>query len=187
MLLRRVIEHVKTQNWTAVAIDFLIVVVGVFVGLQVTNWNDARRERQLEQVYLQRLHDEAKSGVDGFFGFVERALAPKFEAYQATVELLSDAEGEGALSVAHCDAIGNMHDFIAMPFQFPSLAEMAASGRLGLIRDAGLRQALTQYRLMHDQNEAFGWPLHLLQLGSRRRYQHLQNEHGRTRLRASAP
>ena len=30
MLLRRVIEHVKAQNWTAVALDFVIVVVGVF-------------------------------------------------------------------------------------------------------------------------------------------------------------
>ncbi|HUH00041.1 MAG TPA: hypothetical protein VMQ83_12835 [Gammaproteobacteria bacterium] len=29
MLLRRVIEHVKTQNWTAVALDFFIVVVGI--------------------------------------------------------------------------------------------------------------------------------------------------------------
>lgn len=32
MLLRRVIEHVKAQNWTAVALDFVIVVVGVFIG-----------------------------------------------------------------------------------------------------------------------------------------------------------
>lgn len=42
MLLRRVIEHVKAQNWTAVALDFVIVVVGVFISIQVANWNDAR-------------------------------------------------------------------------------------------------------------------------------------------------
>jgi len=28
MILRRVIEHVKAQNWFAVALDFVIVVVG---------------------------------------------------------------------------------------------------------------------------------------------------------------
>ncbi len=33
MLLRRVTEHVKTQNWFAVLLDFLIVVIGVFMGL----------------------------------------------------------------------------------------------------------------------------------------------------------
>ena len=35
MILRRVIEHVKPQNWTAVALDFLIEVTGVFIGIQV--------------------------------------------------------------------------------------------------------------------------------------------------------
>ena len=44
MLLSRAVEHVKTHNWLAAAVDFLIVVVGVFVGLQVSNWN-ADRER----------------------------------------------------------------------------------------------------------------------------------------------
>ena len=30
MLLRRVIEHVREQNWIAIGIDFAIVVVGVY-------------------------------------------------------------------------------------------------------------------------------------------------------------
>ncbi len=42
MLFRRITEHVKAQNWTAVALDFVIVVVGVFIGIQVANWNDAQ-------------------------------------------------------------------------------------------------------------------------------------------------
>ena len=48
MLLRRITKHVKDQNWFAVGIDFFIVVVGVFMGLQVSNWNDARQERNNE-------------------------------------------------------------------------------------------------------------------------------------------
>lgn len=48
MLLRRVIEHVKTQNWTAIVIDFAIVVIGVYLGLQVQEWSNSRADRQLE-------------------------------------------------------------------------------------------------------------------------------------------
>lgn len=48
MILSRVIEHVKAQNWTAVALDFLIVVIGVFVGLQAQEWNRRREDRQRE-------------------------------------------------------------------------------------------------------------------------------------------
>ena len=39
MLLRRITKHVTDQNWFAVFIDFIIVVVGVFIGIQVANWN----------------------------------------------------------------------------------------------------------------------------------------------------
>lgn len=46
MLLRRMIQHLRRQEWTAIAIDFVIVVVGVFLATQVTNWNEARITRE---------------------------------------------------------------------------------------------------------------------------------------------
>ncbi|MEO0614158.1 MAG: hypothetical protein AAFY83_12675 [Pseudomonadota bacterium] len=58
MLLRRLSDHVREQNWTAVALDFIIVVTGVFVGLQLGNWNEARAERKAEVSYLTRLHTD---------------------------------------------------------------------------------------------------------------------------------
>lgn len=39
MLLRREITHFKNQKWTAIAIDFVILLIGVFVGSQVAYWN----------------------------------------------------------------------------------------------------------------------------------------------------
>jgi len=61
MRLRRVGEHVKTQNWTAVGLDFVIVVVGVFIGIQVSNWNEARKEEEATERYLARLADDLTS------------------------------------------------------------------------------------------------------------------------------
>jgi hypothetical protein len=55
MLLRRVIEHVRDQNWTAIGIDFLIVVIGVFVGIQVANWNTERERTRESAVFTARL------------------------------------------------------------------------------------------------------------------------------------
>lgn len=40
MLLRRITQHVRDQNWIAIVLDFVIVVAGVFVGIQVANWKD---------------------------------------------------------------------------------------------------------------------------------------------------
>jgi len=55
MILRRVVEHAKTQNWFAAALDFFIVVLGVFVALEVANWNQARQNRQEERRYYGQL------------------------------------------------------------------------------------------------------------------------------------
>ncbi|MEM9838874.1 MAG: hypothetical protein AAF830_06915 [Pseudomonadota bacterium] len=55
MLLRRLIDHVRAQNWTAVALDFLIVVVGVFIGIQVSNWNSARTDARREHEILRSI------------------------------------------------------------------------------------------------------------------------------------
>ncbi len=58
MILRRVIEHVKDQNWTAVALDFVIVVVGVFIGIQVANWNAARQDEHEGREYIDRIQED---------------------------------------------------------------------------------------------------------------------------------
>ena len=55
MLLRSVMGHLKDQNWAAVGIDFVIVVVGVFIGLQVDDWNEARKDRADAKLYLERI------------------------------------------------------------------------------------------------------------------------------------
>ena len=61
MILRRITEHVKTQNWFAVGLDFIIVVVGVFIGIQVSNWNASRADRSNETLYLGYLAEDLQS------------------------------------------------------------------------------------------------------------------------------
>jgi hypothetical protein len=39
VILQGITRHLSTRDWSAVAIEFLIVVVGIFVGREVSNWN----------------------------------------------------------------------------------------------------------------------------------------------------
>ncbi len=52
MLLRRMIENLKSQNWLAVCLDLVIVVVGVFIAFQVERWYDERRLLAEEQEHI---------------------------------------------------------------------------------------------------------------------------------------
>ncbi|MDQ1345737.1 MAG: hypothetical protein QG586_1268, partial [Pseudomonadota bacterium] len=42
MILRRIAHHLQQQQWTAVLIELVILVLGVFLGFQVTDWANER-------------------------------------------------------------------------------------------------------------------------------------------------
>jgi hypothetical protein len=63
MILRHLSEHVKSQNWFAVAIDFAIVVFGVFIGIQVANWNDEQAFKAKEIELLGELRRELQASI----------------------------------------------------------------------------------------------------------------------------
>lgn len=58
MNLRRLYRHVRDHDWFAVSVDFLIVVAGVFVGIQVSNWNAERIERRQARAYVERIRED---------------------------------------------------------------------------------------------------------------------------------
>ena len=64
MLLRRITKHVSDQNWFAVFIDFLIVVVGVFIGIQVANWNADLKDKSAYNAALERFKVEVELNID---------------------------------------------------------------------------------------------------------------------------
>lgn len=61
MLVRRISKHVKEQNWFAVWLDLAMVVLGVFIGLQVHNWNEARIAQQTGRDYYARLVEDLRA------------------------------------------------------------------------------------------------------------------------------
>ena len=78
MLVRRITEHLKVQNWTAVLLDFFIVVIGVYIGIQAANWNDERQAQEVRATSLDRLHSEAEMSV--------AYLSAVVKQYRTTVE-----------------------------------------------------------------------------------------------------
>ena len=143
MLLRRVIEHVKAQNWTAVALDFVIVVVGVFIGIQVANWNDARVDRDTETTYLELLQRDLQTT----FAEVERQI--EFEQFQ--LQLANSAAPIIAQSPSELRRrklgiiLTRLGGRRTLKIDSPTFLDLQSSGRLGLISDPELRSSILSY------------------------------------------
>lgn len=63
MILRRISDAFRKQDWFTVGVETLIVVLGVFLGLQVNNWNGVRSDRARETVYLASLAEDLRSDI----------------------------------------------------------------------------------------------------------------------------
>lgn len=84
MRLRSLTKHVRDQNWFAVFLDFFIVVAGILIAFQITNWNEKSRSSAREAVILEQLHVE-------FTGVLEEMKKAKFdneESLTATRDVL---------------------------------------------------------------------------------------------------
>jgi hypothetical protein len=68
----------REQNWFAVAIDFVIVVAGVFLGIQAANWNDSRKERAEERRYYAQILNDLRADQRALQDSLQRAA--KFDA-----------------------------------------------------------------------------------------------------------
>ena len=55
MLLRRFVRHITDQNWFAVGLDVIIVISGIFIGMQLNEWDEKRIEKQQEHIFLTQL------------------------------------------------------------------------------------------------------------------------------------
>lgn len=63
-------QHFADQNWFAVGIDLVVVVVGVFIGIQVANWNEARLEAIRKQQIIEALITDISDSIDVQRSFV---------------------------------------------------------------------------------------------------------------------
>ena len=149
MLLRRITEHVKTQNWTAVGIDFVIVVIGVFMGIQVANWNDARQDRADEAVFLNDLHEDILR-LSQQSARTEAIRFTQGENLESGVDLIFSDAPNRELNEAECDSIAYSHTTYVGRARLPSLIQLQTSGRTSIITDRLLARELAELTQHHE-------------------------------------
>ncbi|MFT4873245.1 hypothetical protein [Congregibacter sp.] len=149
MILRSLTKHVKDQNWFAVGLDFIIVVVGVVIGIQVANWNEQRIQDSRANSYLQRIHADLGADIDN--------LRERLVFWQQVSEY-----GEGGLAYATTGDSANVSpwELLLSYFQASQAAEfyttkstyeeLKSDGALGLIENLELRDQLARYYLEAD-------------------------------------
>lgn len=143
MLLRRVLHHFRRQDWIAIGLDFVVVVVGIFVGLQVDAWNEDRKDRVRERSGLEQLYADFGTAAE------KAQLMADFHAEKdGGLQFAIDALVQQSL--ADEDRQTFLYALVSM-IQLPPLGvtlgaydSMMATGDFALIRDARLKAMLIE-------------------------------------------
>lgn len=143
MLLRRLMAHVRDQNWFAVGLDLLVVVVGLFIGLQIDTWWEGQKEARFESVYLTEIQEDFeanRSSLEEQIRSTERTISDMVTLHAQS--LLP----EPSLSFSELNtrfiSIHNMPSFILVTRAYDNLT---GSGDLKLLSSRPLKNALAEY------------------------------------------
>lgn len=158
---RRLMQNLREQKWIAIAIDLLIVVVGVFLGMQAQQWFEDGKQAAQQQRYMERLvsdfdalrlrqesHFEMLNGiVDGATYVLDIVRMPEAEFRQIEVD---DARFRRALRFL----LGSR----VPPGRSATYIEMLSSSQLSFVRNSELRDKLAEYDRASDTSlEVFRW------------------------------
>lgn len=91
MILRRLPQHVKDQNWIAVVLDFVIVVAGILIAFQISSMAEKRGEVAQFDRQMEALKVEMTENLDRYEIAVDR-IRDQYESITALRELLADPE-----------------------------------------------------------------------------------------------
>lgn len=161
MILQRLSRVIRTRQWSAALFELAVVAIGILMAFQVDRWWEVRRDRGAEREYAKRLVDDLRKDVEELAHGISLA-----ELRRDLTILLLDAADDPDL------AIGRPVDFIIAIDQSaytftPALTantfeELRSTGRLGLLRDDELRNALFDY-YRFDESERQYQSLQLMQ------------------------
>lgn len=143
-MLRRIVSGFRRQDWTAVAIELVVVVVGVFMGVQASNWNEQRETDQRAAVFTDRLKSDLREEAWGYEYYIEYYREVLANA-EAAVDALTGSKplSDEALLIDAYRA-SQFHESIRRRATFD---ELTSTGEIGLIRDRALRElAMRTYK-----------------------------------------
>lgn len=163
MILRSVVKHVTQQNWLAVGIDFVIVVVGVFIGIQVANWNEALNESILERVLIESLQRDFERIVEDDNERYERTIAAPINLGRL-IDAIRDGE-EPADSIVWPGLEAGLLAYAPTP-PSPTYDELLSTGRLSRLTNVKLRRQLTEFERSRLNEGGLGTHLTEMSYGS---------------------
>jgi len=141
VIIRRLADALREQNWFTVVLEVMIVVVGIFIGLQVDGWNEWRKKQQNIESQLLRIADDAAvliAETDLLIVDFDNRIA----RVQIALEVLDGTPLTEANTLAFELALEESYQLNEIKVDLPGLDILMNTGDIDQVADANARNAL---------------------------------------------
>ena len=141
MILKRTAEAIRKQDWFTVAVEFVLVVVGVLAALQVDEWNRDRLEAREEKVFLARLATDIAQ-MERFEARYIEAAEQRLANLQITIRALQSCELPEEDRRAFNQTLLTHQHMSHVAAVDTTYTEMVTAGAVARMRDAAIKERL---------------------------------------------
>lgn len=137
MILRRLSQSLKTQNWTAIWIEFILLISGVFLGIQVNNWNADRISNKQSAIFTERLRNDLNNEKWRY-----NSLIAYYDAVMRHSKITLDAL-EGRVVVSNEELLISAYratQYAELAQYRETFDELTSTGNINLIKDTSIRR-----------------------------------------------
>ena len=138
--LTRLRDSLQSRDWLGIAIELLVVTLGVLLAFEIEQWGQLRERAAQERQFMEELFADTQSGIEEL-----KALIEVHEKVVREVPVALAARG----NPAKINALPRQPDFgcglsrpLLAPYNDTAYEELVQSGRMSLLSDAKLRKAV---------------------------------------------
>lgn len=167
VLLRRLAVALRRQDWPTVIVEFLLVVLGVLLALQLDNWNEQRKDRALFQDYLVQLQTDLREDIRQ----AERRIEAASLLDERASYLVSVIEGKAAQPIDHNRLVSAV---LTAGYAYLDLVnrqtydELISTGNLRLFPDTALKREVVSYYANQELGTQWNTLIQSVQIDYRR-------------------
>ena len=147
MFMRRIASALRRQEWPIILIEFVLVIVGVLIALQLDQWKDALAETAEEQRLLLAVLDDVKQDI------------LDLENTKLGLDSVSEFGATAISSLEHGDCADTCWSTLVAFFHASQWMDVQLNKatydemkRMGLPRDASLKNVLAKYHALNQQS-----------------------------------
>ena len=144
MILHRVATAIKEQNWFTVALEILIVVVGIYAGLQADAWMSTQQDHALEIEYLERLVADMEESIAAQRNNIQ-TLDDEVAAIDYVAQIQRSGTFDGVDEERLIKGLNSVGWVAPLTTNMITIRELQSTGKISLIRDVSIRMAIGQF------------------------------------------